>query len=162
VAALSPIRSGSNVLDQRRPRTRFGREKGELTMPRPPQGMFRRKDRPGWYVRLYRGGRERLLSVGTDYGAACERVRALKAGIAVTPQSAGTVAAAAARWLESYVKTQRSEKCQKVAAQRVRTYIEPYFGHMLVARVQREDVRSFRLWLQSRTSLSLTSVWHVL
>ena len=33
---------------------------------------------------------------------------------------------------------------------------------MLVERVTREDVRSFRLWLQSRFSLSVTSVWHVL
>ena len=30
---------------------------------------------------------------------------------------------------------------------------------MLVERVTREDVRSFRLWLQSRFSLSVTSVW---
>ena len=32
---------------------------------------------------------------------------------------------------------------------------------MLVERVTREDVRSFRLWLQSRFSLSVTSVWRV-
>src|SRR5438094_2600515 len=33
---------------------------------------------------------------------------------------------------------------------------------MLVGRVKREDVRSFRLWLETRTSLSVASVWHVL
>jgi len=75
---------------------------------------------------------------------------------------AGTVGAACERWLESYVKQARDEKGQKLAAQRVRAYLEPFFGHMLVERVTREDVRSFRLWLQSRFSLSVTSVWHVL
>jgi integrase len=44
----------------------------------------------------------------------------------------------------------------------MRDYIVPFFGHMLVGRVTREDVRSFRLWLESKTSLSLTSVFHVL
>src|SRR5262249_2309438 len=45
---------------------------------------------------------------------------------------------------------------------RVRDYIGPFFGRELVGRVTREDVRSFRLWLESKTSLSQTSVWHVL
>ena len=131
-------------------------------MPRLPKGMFRRKGRPGWYVRLYRSGRERWLALGTDYAEACDKARALMAGITVRPSGEGTVGHAAGRWLESYVTTQRSEKGQKLAAQRIRAYIDPYFGQMLVGRVAREDVRAFRLWLQSRTSLSQTSVWHVL
>lgn len=44
----------------------------------------------------------------------------------------------------------------------MRAYIDPFFGHMLVERVTREDVRSFRLWLESRTTLSVGSVLHVL
>jgi len=84
------------------------------------------------------------------------------AGLEVTPRNPGTVGHAAKRWLESYVRTQRNEKGQSVAAQRVRDFIDPFFGSMLVGRVAREDVRSFRLWLESKTSLSVASVWHVL
>src|SRR5213078_1153076 len=80
----------------------------------------------------------------------------------VTPANPGTVGHAAERWLESYVRTQRSEKGQKLTAQRVRDFLQPFFGQMLVGRVRREDVRSFRLWFESRTSLSVAAVWHVL
>jgi integrase len=84
------------------------------------------------------------------------------AGLEVTPANPGTVSHAAERWLESYVRMQRNEKSRAVAAQRVRDYIGPFFGPQLVGRVTREDVRSFRLRLESKTSLSATSVWHVL
>ncbi len=131
-------------------------------MPKLPQGMFRRKGRSGWYMRLYRAGGERWVSLGNDYGRACDSARALAAGLTVDPARAGTVGGACERWLESSVSIGRNEKGQKLAAQRVRAYIEPFFGYMLVERVTREDVRSFRLWLQSRTGLSVTSVWHVL
>src|SRR5215471_319154 len=132
------------------------------TMPRLPQGMFRRKGRSGWYMRLYRAGGERWVSLGADYARACDKARALGAGLTVDPAKAGTVGAACERWLESYIGQSRDEKGQKLAAQRVRAYLEPFFGHMLVERLTREDVRSFRLWLQSRFTLSATSVWHVL
>ncbi len=131
-------------------------------MPKLPKGMFRRKNRPGWYVRVYRGGGERWVSLGTDFAAACDKARALAAGLTVGPRNAGTVAMAAAKWLESYVKTQRSEKGQQSAAQRVRDYVEPFFGNMLLERVRGEDVRAFRLWLEKNTPLSLTTVGHVL
>src|SRR5213083_957997 len=48
-------------------------------MPKLPKGMFRRKGRPGWYVRLFRGGRERWQSLGSDFAVACDRARALMA-----------------------------------------------------------------------------------
>jgi len=131
-------------------------------MPKLPKGMFRRKGRPGWYMRLYRAGGERWVSLGTDYGRACDAARALGAGLTVNPRQAGSVGVACERWLESSVALGRNEKGQKLAAQRVRAYIEPFFGHMLVERVTREDVRSFRLWLESRFPLSAGSVAHVL
>lgn len=131
-------------------------------MPKLPKGVFRRANRPGWYLRLYRAGRERLVSLGTDYGKACERARLLNAGLSVTPANAGHVASASGQWLASYVRTQRNEKGQQSAAQRVRDYIDPFFGSMLLERVAREDVRSFRLHLETRTTLSRTTVWHVL
>lgn len=131
-------------------------------MPKLPKGMFRRNGRPGWYMRLYRAGGERWVSLGTDFAKACDSARALAAGLTVDPANAGSVGSACEGWLESCIRIGRNEKGQKLAAQRVRTYIEPFFGHMLVERVRREDVRSFRLWLQSRFTLSDTSVRHVL
>ena len=85
-------------------------------MPKLPKGMFRRTGRPGWYVRLYRGGRERWQSLGTDFAQACDRARAVMAGLTVTPSNPGTVGFAAKRWLESYIKTQRNEKGQRISA----------------------------------------------
>jgi integrase len=131
-------------------------------MPKLPKGMFRRKGRSGWYMRLFRNGGERWVSLGSEFGKACDNARALSAGLTVTPNRAGSVGAVCERWLESYIATARSEKGQKLAAQRVRTYIDPFFGHMLVERVTRDDVRHFRLWVESRFTLSVTSVWHVL
>jgi integrase len=72
------------------------------------------------------------------------------------------VAQAAAQWLESYVQTQRSEKGQALTKQRVRDYLEPFMGHMLLESVDGEDVRAYRLWLERSSRLSLTSVWHLL
>ena len=131
-------------------------------MPKLPKGMFRRKGRPGWYMRLFRGGGERWVSLGADFAKACDNARALSEGLTASPNMAGSVSAACGRWLESYIATALSEKGQKLAAQRVSAYIEPLFGHMLVERVTREDVRSFRLWLESRFTLRVGSVWHVL
>jgi len=131
-------------------------------MPKLPKGMFRRAGRPGWYIRLYRGGRERWVSLGAEFGEACDRARALAAGLPVSPSKAGTVTEAAERWLASYVRTQRSEKGQQQAAQRVRDYIDPFFGLHQLERVTREDVRAFRLHLERRTSLKATTVWHML
>jgi integrase len=131
-------------------------------MPKLPKGMFRRAGRPGWYIWLFRGGRERWVSLGADFGEACDKARALAAGLSVPMKGVGTVGLAAERWVESYIRTQRNGKGLQQASQRVRDYIEPFFGNMAIERVTREDVRAFRLWLESKTRLSLTSVSHVL
>ena len=131
-------------------------------VPKLPKGMFRRKGRPGWYIRLFSGGRERWVSLGADYAAACDKRAGSGCWVHDLAESCGNGERSCERWLETYVETQRSEKGRKITAQRIRDYIEPFFGHMLVERVGSEDVRSFRLWLESRTSLSVGSVWHVL
>ena len=92
-------------------------------MPKLPKGMFKRKGRPGWYMRIFRSGGERWVALGTDFAKACDSARALGAGLAVNPRQAGSVSAACERWLESCIALGRNEKGQKLAAQRVRTYI---------------------------------------
>jgi len=124
--------------------------------------MFKRKGRPGWYVRLYRGGTERWVALGTEFEDAVQKAKALQSGAELPNEERITVSRAAERWLASYVCTQRTGTGQRLAKQRVRDYIAPYLGHMLLERVTGEDVRALRLRLERNTGLSLTSVWHVL
>ena len=79
-------------------------------MPKLPKGMFRRTGRPGWYIRLFRGDRERWVSLGADFAEAWDKARALAAGLPVPSKGIGTVGHAAERWVESYVRTQWNGK----------------------------------------------------
>ncbi len=131
-------------------------------MPKLPKGMFKRKDRPGWYTRVYRAGRERLVALGTDFGLAQRKLREIRSGGTPLGETRMTVHQAAARWLETCIKTQRNEKGQRLTAQRVRDYLDPFMGHMLVEKVGGDDIRAYRLWLERQGRLSLASVGHVL
>lgn len=131
-------------------------------MPKLPKGMFRRAGRSGWYIRTYANGGEKVRALGDDFAAACDKARLLGAGLPVAPKDSVTVSDACGRWLERYVPLHRNEKGQRQCTQRVRDFIEPFFGTMELGRVTRENVREFRLWLESRTTLSLSTVGHVL
>ncbi len=131
-------------------------------MPKLPKGVFKRKGRESWYLRLYRDGRERWVSLGTDFAAAVKKAREIRSGVVSMLGGRVTVLQAAERWLASYVQTRRTEKGQKLTAGRFRQYLEPFMGHMLLERVNGEDVRAYRLWLERNTKLSVTSVWHLL
>jgi integrase len=131
-------------------------------MPKMPKGMFKRKGRPGYYVRLFRGGRERWVALGTDFVDARSKLVELKSGQVALPKGRTTVAEAAERWLTTYVQTQRTQQGRQLARQRFRDYLGPFTGSTLVEQLTGEDVRSYRIWLERTTKLSLTSVWHVL
>ncbi len=131
-------------------------------MPTLPAGMFKRKDREGYFLRLFRDGRERYASLGTDFEVAKEKAEKLQREWAPLKRERVTVAQAADRWLATYVKTRRTEQGQGIAKQRMDAYVVPFMGTMLLERVTREDVREFRLWLERTTKLSVGSVWHVL
>ena len=127
-------------------------------MPKLPKNMVRRGS--VFYLRQVIDGRLRRVSLGSNYEEARRRLRSLKtSGV---PQTTLTVAHAAARWLEGYVATNRSgEKSCALAAQRVRDYLVPNLGHLMLHRLAREQIRSYRLWLD-KTGLSIQSVRHVL
>lgn len=131
-------------------------------MPKLPKGMFKRKGRSGWYLRVFRGGRERWVALGSEFVVACRRAREIRLGTVPVAGSRLTVRQAGERWLDTYVQTQRSPKGQKLTGSRFRQYLAPYFGHMLLERVTGEDVRAFRLKLEQSTRLSVTSIWHLL
>src|SRR5580765_6441051 len=127
-------------------------------MPKLPRGMFLRKGR-GYYTRRWTDGKDRWLALGPDFDEACRKLRSAERS--EVPVVRLTVKEAAGKWLETYVATNRAPKQRVMAAQRVRDYVEPYMGYKLLSRVEKEDLRAMRLWLEKQGKKPLT-VRHVL
>ncbi len=129
-------------------------------MPKLPENMCRRPGRKAYYFRSLIDGKDRWVSLGDDFEEACRELRKLQAGNAV-PRTDLTVKLAAERWLQQYIATSRRPKGQVTTKSRVKKYLEPGLGHLLLCRLSREHVRSYRLWLEKKP-ISPTTVWHIL
>jgi len=117
----------------------------------------------GWTgLRLFSGGRDRWVSLGSDFTKAVRRAQEIRSGASSVLGGRVTVGQAAQRWLEVFVQTRRNQKGQKLTEGLVRQYLEPYMGHYQVDRVTSEAFRTYRLWLERTTTLSPTGVWHLL
>ena len=123
-----------------------------------PSGMFKRKGR-GYYTRRWVGGKDRWIALGKDFEEACSKLREETGRGAPLVQMA--VRDAAKRWLASYIATNRVVRNQAMAAQRVRDYLEPFMGYKLLSKVTKEDLRSYRLWLEKSDKAPVT-VRHIL
>lgn len=128
-------------------------------MPKLPKNMIRRKGKPGYYFRQQVAGRIVVRALGSNYEQACKQLRSLKHDD--IPLENSTVSVAARRWLSVYVPTERRSEDHQLAAQRVRDYLEPFFGHVLLHKVKKDHLRSYRLHLEG-THLSRQSVRHIL
>ncbi len=126
-------------------------------MPRLPKGMYQKGK--AYYTRKWEGGRDRWITLGTDYEEACRELREFRSGGRRLPNQS-TVSVVAARWLEMYVATARPASGHK-AVQRVRDYLAPYLGIKPVERVTKDDLRGYRIWLDGR-GISPQTVVHVL
>ena len=115
--------------------------------------MFLREGR-GYYTRRWADGKDRWIALGKDFDEACRKLR--NAEKREVPVVRLTVKEAAAKWLESYVATARAPKQRVMAAQRVRDYLEPYMGYKLLSRVEKDDLRALRLWLERQGKKPLT------
>jgi integrase/recombinase XerD len=122
--------------------------------------MTRRKGRSGFYFRRMIAGKVKWIALGRNYPAACQKLRQLKSEGEHILQDV-SVRQAARQWLASYVPTARQPKGQKLAARRVERYFDPLFGHLLLRRVSKEHLRSFRLYLENE-GLQPRTVQHVL
>lgn len=126
-------------------------------MPRLPKGVFKRGR--SYYVRVFQGGRDRWLSLGSDLEAACLKARRIKQGELPAPRM--TVREAAMRWLDTYVPTARNPKGVKLTETRVERYLIARLGYQFVGRLSADDLRQYRLWLEKQT-ISTQTVAHVL
>jgi len=129
-------------------------------MPRLPENMMRRGGRRAYYFRKRVEGKDKWISLGTDFEAACRRLRQLQGGEGL-PRTDLTVKLAAERWLQQYVATAREPKGQLITRSRIQRYLEPGLGHLLLHRLNKEHIRSYRLWLEQKP-ISPTTVWHIL
>lgn len=122
-----------------------------------PKGMFRRGR--SYYIRLFEGGGDKWVSLGGDLEEARKRLDKLHRGEPIAPRL--TVAQACERWLESYVRTARNPKGQRLARCRVRRYFVPLLGEKPLGEVTGDDLRAYRLTLE-RKELAPQTVSHVL
>src|SRR5215831_4881405 len=103
-------------------------------MPRLPRNLVKRGG--AYYFREQVNGRVRRISLGKDRDIAIARLRSLKNGTTQQPVSEITVEEAATRWLSSYVSTAREPRGQTLAAQRVRDFLVPCLGHLLLVNLK--------------------------
>jgi integrase len=127
-------------------------------VPKLPKNLVKRGKT--FVFRTKVAGRVVRVALGSDYEEACRRLRSLKHDVTQLQPSV-TVEDAARRWLSGYVPTARREKDQRLAAQRVRDYLRPFLGHVLLRRLSSDQVRAYRLWLEKH-ELTPQSIKHVL
>lgn len=127
-------------------------------MPKIPKGIFKRAKR-GYYCRIYTGGRERWVALGRNLNEAKSRFHVVKSS-ATTP-TAATVGQLARQWQTTYVRTARGEYNQQQTESRVRRFLLEFLGPIKAARLSPEDLRRYRLWLESK-GLAPMTVKHVL
>lgn len=130
-------------------------------MPRLMKGMFRRKSSNSFYVRFRENGRDRWLSLGSDYEEACRRLRKIRSE-GETPAVRITVRQAADQFYESYIRTRRRPEDHQMSRQRLDIYLLEFMGSWVLAKVTKEHVRAYRLWLERGGRLKPATVKHIL
>jgi len=128
-------------------------------MPKLPKNMIHRADRPGYWFARKTGGKRVMRFLGTDYQAACTKLKQMNGR--EVPLHRLTVGGAAEQWLSSYVATARNTRFQKLTRRRVELYLAPHLGHLLLERLSSEHVRGYRLWLEKR-GITPQTVAHIL
>ena len=124
-------------------------------MPKLPKGMFKRGR--AYYTRKRTLGRDRWISLGSDYTEASRKLSRLHKGESAV-RSGSTVGEVAGRWLKVYVPTARGEKQLRTSAARVERYLAAFMGYRPLVAVTPDDIREYRLWLEAKPIQPLTVV----
>jgi len=127
-------------------------------MPRLPKNLVKRGT--SYVYRELVDGKVERLSLGTDLDVAkaeLARIRSLKskAGLRLSVKEASQ------QWLSNSVASRRGPKGERLASQRVRDFLVPCLGHLLLWRLGRVDLERYLIWLTNE-GLSVQSVRHVL
>lgn len=129
-------------------------------MPKLPIGMYRRGR--SYYYRTQQGAVDLRRSLGTDFEQAKRRYRALiRRSPFATELPTMTVKQAMDRWLTTAIALRRIESGQRDVAARVRRYVLPCLGHLVVAEITPDDVLRYRVTLE-RKGLRVTLVRRLL
>jgi len=121
--------------------------------PRLP-GFYDRGPRGYWLRRWIpekdhpRGGRDEWTLLGHDREEAERKYHEIMIEGPTQPARAGTVRAAAATWLDRYVRTLRDAKGYKNAEARVRKYLVKHLGDSIVRKLTHDDLLLYRRWLE--------------
>lgn len=127
-------------------------------MPKRLRGMVKRGN--AYYLRLRPQGKEKWISLGSEFSEADLRYRQLKAlGPRLIRQP--TVKSLSETWVREYVGTRRNQQGQKLASQRLRDHILPVLGNKLLCEVTTADIRRLRVAVEAK-DLSPRTVCHVL
>src|SRR5689334_8692832 len=111
-------------------------------MPKRIRNMVKRGQT---YVYRYKlKGRSIRVNLGSDYEEARRRLRSLKTDV-TRPGPEVTVEEAALKWLSGYVAAGRGDRDRRLAAQRVRDFLVPRLGHLLLRKISAEDIRKYLL-----------------
>ncbi|OFV84298.1 MAG: hypothetical protein A2W26_02975 [Acidobacteria bacterium RBG_16_64_8] len=113
-----------------------------------------------FYYRVRHGGRSVRISLGPDYAEAYRRFRLLKEQ-GIPQRSEVTVELAAREWFRTYVPNARGAYGVKQTDARLRHFLEPFMGHLVLHKAGPQDLRAYRVWLEKR-GLSPATVKHVL
>ena len=127
-------------------------------MPKLPKGMFRRGG--SYCVRRWIEGRDRWVSLGSEYGEACRKLTTLRKG-GEPVWSGATLREVAQRWLATYVPTARGEKQVRMSETRMKRYLWQFMGHRPLVGVKPDHLREYKLWPEGQ-ALKPNTVVHLL
>lgn len=119
-------------------------------MPKLPKGMFKRPGRRSYYTRMRVAGKDKWVSLGPDYEEAVHALRKLRIDDQPLRRADLKVSKAARRWLKTRIANGRNAKGQQIAAARVRKFLEPFMGHMIVSKITTDTLRRYRLWVEEQ------------
>jgi integrase len=127
-------------------------------MPRRPHGLIKRKVKTNrgetvvYYWRRKAGGKDRKVTLGSDYALALVRFRELELNPPgqEAPSPPLSVEAFSNRWLIEYAATKRTPRGRAQAEQRFRDYLWPHLGQMLLSELKPADLRRLQAELEAK------------
>lgn len=130
-----------------------------------PVHLVKRNDSPNYYYEAQINGRTVKRTTGTsDYQQACRIVEeANRRRHSGRPARTRVLFGdASAKWLEMKCRRLRNEHWRRTMRARQKRYIDPFFGHLWLDSIWKDDLREFKARMETKTRLSGRTIDHVL